>query len=341
MKRIKNIIKLFFIGLVLFHLVSPQKSLAQNKIFPEFYNGSDSIIVHDFELLRNRPDSVSRKTFCIYPLALSQYNFTDDFILDASFSYDLNKNLTLSGETFLAYWLGGPYGNAYSYPYINTAQIGLGATYYFYNKANLAKINAYVETSPGNSVLARFDGKHGQKFGIKATVNLLNTTVTNSQIGFVGYDVNDPSMKKVDFGTSPYYYNAIYGDPFTNSLVGYFSIGAVYERVKDVAVVADKYRKRDISSKYRFYADLLVAPYVKYANIFFPQADSFPQKTYNVDKYTPKQRFGFRIGWDFFSLQKIGLSGGTEGGYMPNGGIYYILKIGVALSTKRIKFNGL
>ena len=337
--KIQNIGNVILFGLILFFLLEARQVLAQKRIYPEFYNGLDTPKVNDFELLRNSPDTVSRKTFCIYPLALSQYNFIDNFILDASYSYDINKNLTLSAETFLAYTLNGPFSNAYPDLFFSTAQIGFGATYYFYNKVNNGKVNAYVQTSPGNSVLARFDGKHGQKFGIKGTINLLNTSISNSQIGFIGYDVNDPSMKKVNFGASTYFYNSVYGDPFTDALVGYFSIGTVYERVKDVSVEADKYRKRDISNRYRIYADLLVAPYIKYADIYFPRTDSFPQKTYNVDKYSPKPRFGFRVGWDFYSLQKIGLTGGVEGGYMPNGGIYYILKLGVAFNGKRSGFK--
>ncbi len=332
----QNITILIFFGLMSLNFAVPRHCVAQNKIFPQYYNGLDTPKISDFELLRNRPETVSRKTFCIYPLALSQFNFLDVFTLFSSISFDVNKSLTLSAEAFLGYLQYGPNGDAYPANYVGLGQIGFGTTYYFYNEVITGKINTYVETKQGNSVLARFDGKHRQKLGLKGTVNLLNTTVTNSQLGFIGYDVNDPSMKKVNFGASPFFYNSLYGDPFTNALIGYFSIGPVYERVKDVAVLADNYRKRDISQKYRFYAELLVAPYVKYTNIVFPQTDSFPKKTYNVDKYTPKQMFGFRAGWDFYSLKKIGLTGGVEGGYMPNEGIYYIFKMGVAFNSKRL-----
>jgi len=335
----KSHLIIFKLSVLSAFLLFPQPGYGQTKIYPEFYNGLDTPKVNNFQLLRNAPDSVSRRTFCIYPLALAQFNFVDDFILDASLSYDVNKNLTLSGETFFAYWLGGPFSNASPVLFFGTTQVGFGATWYFYNKANSGKLNTYVETAPGNSVLARFDGKHGQKFGIKGTVNLLNTSVANSQIGFIGYDVTDPSMKKVDFRTFSYYNNSVYGDPFTDALVGYFSIGPVYERVKDVSVKADNYRKRDISNKYRFYAELIVAPYVKYADILFQQTDSLHQKTYNVDKFTAKQMFGFRVGWDYYSLKKIGLTGGVEGGYMPNGGIYYIIKLGLAFNSNRLSFK--
>ncbi len=321
---------IFCIALIMISLAYPKELFSQNKINPEHYGSdSDSIPVFHYDIVRNRPDSVARLTFIIYPFE-EALNDVSNNVIQAYCSYDLNKKVNLYCTASIAYnedrGAGGPRPLVYI-PYFN---IETGSNIYFYRKSLTANSRMFFPTDPGNSLSAKFIRNHLIKIGIHGGVGFLNSTIASYNKELIGYNTSDPTQKKLDIKNSlPQYTYAA-----TNAQTPYLSAGLVMENVKDLAINIEKLKRKEIMHKTSFYLDLLASPYSHYDDIVIPDYIEIPKGIYNVNQYSPKQLFGFRAGWSYYSLKKLGLAFGAEGGIMPNSGAFLNLKIGLAFSPK-------
>ena len=343
-----HILKLFFAGMILWLLSCPLHSIAQQKINPEHYDGmdSDSVPVYHYDVIRNRPDSVKKITLLAFPI---YGNIASINGIQGKLEIRINQNLEVSGNAVLLssnYYPPSPYD--YEMPEYSGELYDLGfeGIYYLVNKIYTGKIMAYFKLSHGSAVTAPFMGKKMWKLGIKLNVNQMKNVVSSDQANFLGYDINDPSGQKTNFANVGKLYKEIYNFPIVNQLyttasVKYLSVGIQSENINDNEIKINDSKNRKIRNKNTFYADVLIAANISYDNIIFRKLDSIPQRTYNVDKFTSKQPFGFRFGWEICSLKGLGLTTGVETGLMPVTGYYIICKFGFEISPGYIKFKNL
>jgi len=350
MYKSKNVVKLLVIStlLAICSFLSVNVN-AQKIIYPEHPGIKDSVPEYAVDILRNRPDSVSRLTLSLYPLtAFTWLNNLIGIPLSLDVSYDLNKKLNLTGIVTIGPNIEYYYGNGPVIPKLYY-DIEIGATYYFKKNIINDSEKVWIYSSPGTSVIIKYKGNHFVKLGFRTSIGVINTTVNEYmgydsyyQINFIGYDIKDPSMKKINFKSDPsltYYRENAYTS-YTNLQMAYVQIGLVYEKVKDELLKINGLNKREKSRKYQLYVDLLIAPFVTYDNIVLSRVasigiDSLPQRTINVDKFTPKELLGFKIGWMFESLRKFGGTTNIELGYLPNFGAFLNVKLGLSCNPKK------
>jgi len=334
-----HILKLFFAGMILWLLSYPEHGIAQKKINPEHYDGmdSDSVPVYHYDVIRNRPDSVPILTFGFYPLDYVANSFGNGLI-EGFVSADINKNLNLYLTLSTAFFEGDfdPYSTPVTfYPYSN---IEIGGHYYFLAKKLHSKARIYFQTSSNGAISALLDRNYLMKLSLRSSIGFINTAVSNNyEQAFIGYDINDPQMKKINFDN----FSSSYIYPFTDMSLLYLSFGITLEKIQDIAILIENSKKSEVSHKSRFYIDLLVSPFVHYENIIISQHDTVPQRTYNVDKYTPRKDFGFRFGWNFIGIEKFGILMGAETGLMPNSGGFVNLKLGLSFNPKKRNRNNI
>jgi len=333
-----NIMKpFFFAALVLLLFAFPKNGLGQKKINPEHYGGrdTDSVPVYSYQVKRNRPDSVARLTICANGWAVANGGLNLN-ALGSSLRYDYRNNVTFFGDFFIGLDQSN-YSN--NYPHLSKLQgiLEVGGTWFFSNKIKEKYERTYYNIPNGGSAMTKDSIKRVRKFGFTSSLNFLNAALSTSLGNFVGYDLSDPAKGRVDFNSSQYNSSSEhnYGNLGTYVSAGYFAFGIETESIKDISVLIEKYGKEEMSNKNRFYADLLVCPLASYDNILVPSDYSLSGDVLNLNKYTQKQYFGFRAGWDFYSLRKLGLSMGIEAGYIPNASYYFFAKFGVALNFKR------
>jgi len=341
MNRFPDIIKLFTLVWALLVFAFPEDGLGQKKINPEHYDAqdTDSVPVYHYDVLRNKPDSVGRFTIRLNPLDYYSFGIYE---LQGQMIYQINQSFEISGS---AGWLISAYYDPY-FPGIQattySGQLGhfeFCGIYNFINITKTGRLTTYFKIPQGQSIAAPFFAKKVWKLGVKLGANYIKTAVTSDQVNFVGFNVNDPSMQKTDFNTIANEYSKPYGPVsglYTTASMSYFSLGLQSEKINDFEIKIDKSIKRKVRNKTLFYADLIVSPYISYDNIVFKSYDSIPTKTFNVDKYSPKQLLGFRCGWDYYSLRTFGPSLGAEFGIMPNSGFYIMIKMGLAINPKFI-----
>jgi hypothetical protein len=335
---------LYFFSLFVLVFTS-SKIIAQQKINPEHaYVPEDSLPEYNFSLLRNNPDSVSKFTISLYPMCLTQYNASAEIQV----TYDLTRRFTLDGHIAIVY-LNQRDEYDYGPKVVKTDHdYNLNFTWNVFSQKNPSRIHTGLlrikNKPPGTAINLGFEGTVVNKVGLRFGVSSINESIRcsqfgNSQVDFIGYDKNDPLKTKIDLSRDQQYttYKWHISDMasyYTYMAVSSVNIGFQFERIVDFKADLDVWGKREVSKKTRLYADRIYAPCIYFNDIAITPANADPPVILNVNEYTPKEQFGFRVGYSFFNLKKFGGSRTIELGYFPNAGFYTILKIGMAFNPK-------
>jgi hypothetical protein len=313
--------KIFLIFLLL--SFNFQHVIAQDKINPEHYGSKDSVPEYDLNVLRNKPDSVSKFTVCLYPLMPIEYNEIAPMAYhtgsaELELNYDIKKDISLYGSAAISYinYMDDPhFGPAVLKPWHD---YNAGMIWYFSRIIRSADIHVGLvhpkETAPGMVVDLSFDGKKLFKTGLRFGISHMNATINDKEVDF-NYILPGP-------GPDPDLHYTYY----TNMTMGSITAGLVFDKLMDYKIELDNKHTRQVTKKTRFYADLILAPYTQYDNI------NMNGSVIDVNTNSTKSFFGFRIGFTYYSLKTFGGSWGVELGYLPNAGIYFTYKIGIAFN---------
>jgi len=144
---------------------------------------------------------------------------------------------------------------------------------------------------------------------------------------FTGYNVSDPVKKKI----------LMTGTYATNMDIDMIHVGLSYEIIKDYIIKLNDPSdgKTEGTYKTQFYADFLFAPIIDYSNIIITK-NTYPiiSGTYNVNDFSPKSTFGFRLGYSQISYNDL-FKETYEIGYLPGPkgmGLYLLVKGGLCFS---------
>jgi hypothetical protein len=339
----------WYLPVLLLLLLVPAFTFGQIKINPEHPGDIDSIPEYQCNILRNNPDSVSHFTVSLMPCFPVEYgtsNIPMAHIASAEigFNVGLNKSIDINGGFAMSYYNSRDLPNFSPARFKPWQNIHLGLSWFFSTmyKESVQHV-AFVWLhghNPGTGTNLFFKGTTLLKIGLQGGISAMDLPINSNYTEFTGYDVNDPSMKKISLNHDPKYAGYQYlgytlpWTYYTNMNIRIISIGLVIDRISDFKADLCEKRTKEVMKRNRFYASLLLAPYVAYDDIIVNAPVADPAQTINVDKFSPKSNLGFKLGWSFYNLRTFGGSRSFEVGYMPNAGLYALLKIGIALNPK-------
>ncbi len=122
---------------------------------------------------------------------------------------------------------------------------------------------------------------------------------------------------------------------------GWYSFGATYGKIVDVAVDLEKYGHRDVHNMSRFYVNILLSKYSILENVYYKDYNNYQYTVnhlYLLDGYVKMSNIGFNIGWETVSIKKLSTTYGVELGIMPGvkvsqaGNFFFTLKAKLSLS---------
>ena len=122
---------------------------------------------------------------------------------------------------------------------------------------------------------------------------------------------------------------------------GWYSFGATYGKIIDVAVDLEKYGHIDAHYMSRFYANILLAKYSKLEDVYYKDYNNYKHTVnhlYVLDGHVKMSNIGFNIGWERTNIKKLGTTYGVELGTIPGvkvsqaGNFYFTLKAKLTLS---------
>jgi len=302
------------------------------------------IVMHDnndvaygtvnYNLERNLPLEIPKLTLELCPID-PYTNFSLNFTLAASMGaeYAITRHWSVCGNASYAYLSGSiTLGQANPpQPLSPYHQFNGGVIFYFLNETEdgEAKVILRSESFPNSNANYFIDVpmKKGHKFGVEAGLNNVNIISGGNSISLFGYDVNDPTQTNVALN-NPSNVN------FT-SFSGYAGLNFAFLTDYKIFFQEPRLPSRDISNKMQLYFDVLLPFYGNYSNATVLDLATNKTTEYEVNKYTPKNSLGYRLGYKYVSQRKVGMSMGLEAGFVPGlsagSPLFFDLRLGLAL----------
>jgi len=311
--------------------------LSKNKTVETYNLLSDTFT---FTTIRNDPDGRPNLTLLLNPAYLEFYGLNINMGAEASIHYSIHNKINFWGLYKQAYIeLVNKYtvdqNNSYGGPATGPTTLKNGEVGVEYNFKSVTDpydesifMGRYLEHAINRSITANYL----DNYGLRISAQYFETYFSGDQIPLSGYYINDPSKKIFSLG------NGTLGTVMQENIIG---IGTSRTGIHDLLVSNSSLGKRETQYKTYLYGDILFAPAISYTNVIMKNYGDLSRQQFtgfNVNSATTKSRIGFRAGFTFNDLSKVGFTFSLETGVRPGpdfvSGLYFMGKFGIALNGK-------
>jgi hypothetical protein len=292
-----------------------------------------------YRIRKNSPDSVNNLNLLLGLGGLSgTYNIA--YGTSAILHYSWDNSITLNAMASLALYEPHTQDISQGKPAVaiknwNNYEIGAAITIDKYYHNNTAEF--FMGEYNNKGYFISVPSKELYTSAIHAGYGHYTSFANSASVKYSGYNVNDPDKQVVALSSLNKFKDiAGFGSMMqVNYFYGGFELIAINEM--NVRFEDKKYGNRSYSKKYKFAFDALLAQSTNYSEIIITDGSNplILPGTYLVNDNTPKFKFGARITYEFYPMNKIGIYYHFDAGVMPGvpWGWFLTIFLGIPLNT--------
>jgi hypothetical protein len=309
----------------------PYHAFSQNK--KKHGKKSTSDDEYAYTVVRNEPENAKNFTFILEPdnIDINDVNLNIGWGLTLNYNFQNKFGITAHYSQAYLEPNARPKDVTPVVPINKFSNFELGGHYYLTSETEKVDEGITVKKVGNVNYIMKIPAERLTLTAIRGGYEHINTYASGN-IAWSGYEIHDPAK------------NVNPMDGAFGTVMDEHIIYAGYSKTKisDLAVDFTNYGEKGYSTFSGWYADLMFAPALTYADAKIKYTnpntgvDSF--STFHVDANTPKFNFGARVGYTTGYLSTVGYDFTIEAGVRPApdvlSGLYIMFDWGVSLNAK-------